>query len=220
MKVVLYFPPFAGRTCQSFLFSAAMLCGSISSQAALTVTVSAVPGEPAFVTSAGTAAVPDGTYFQLGTFPVQPTLADLAENPGSGFLQWQEFTDGTPGQTFSIDSFVGNAAGDYYGDDAFVGKSIYWWVFLTSDGQSPALDFSNVTEHTLFTGPSANLTFVPGEAVPPVVFTADNLTFFAGGLNGTSGNVQLGVVPAGRLASINAGHARPASPPLLSRVPG
>jgi len=162
--------------------------------------VSAAPGEPVFVLSNGTSTVPDGTFYQLGTFVSAPTLTDLSVNPTLVFSQWQEFTDGVDDLTFSIEAPGGHAAGDLDGADSFAGKSIYWWVFLTSDGLAPATNLSNVTQHALFTGSGGNWVFPEPGGIPPVVSTSDSLTFLAGSYS-VGGNVQLAVVPeAGALA--------------------
>ena len=169
---------------------------ALKASAALTVVVSAVPGEPYFSTSTGTA-LPDGSYFQLGTFATAPSTSDLSQDAPTVFAQWQEFTDGADDQIFSIDLTGGNAAGEVFGDDSFGGKSIYWWVFLTSDGQKPASDFSNVTEHALFTSSSPEWVFpADSESISPVVSTADaQISFLAGGYGSGNTTVALAAVP-------------------------
>lgn len=169
--------------------SLALALGISGAQAAITVTVSAAPGEPAFHLSDGLTPLPDGMHFQLGSFASVPNAADVANNPAQLFALWQEFTDGIDDVVVSLDEDHGLALGDLDGDDSFLGKTIYWWVFNTSDGLAPAADFSNVTEHALFTG-AEGWTF---SALPPVVSTSENLTFFAGEIAG--GNVTLAAVP-------------------------
>jgi hypothetical protein len=176
------------------IFAATVLFAIVtpSADAALTVTVSAVPGEPGFFISNGVNALPDGSFYQLGTFATPPAAQNVLANPAAAFSQWQEFADATDEQIFTIAAPGGNAAGDIYGDDSFAGKTIYWWVFLTSDGAKPAADFSNVTEHALFTGNTPGWFFPESqEAVAPVISTADGLNFLAGGLTGDSSGVQL-----------------------------
>ncbi|RYD20035.1 MAG: PEP-CTERM sorting domain-containing protein, partial [Verrucomicrobiaceae bacterium] len=91
----------------------------------------------------------------------------------------------------------GNAAGDVFGNDSFAGKSIFWWVFLTSDGQKPLADFSNVTEHALFTSSSPDWLFpADSQSIPPVVSTADpNITFLAGGFDSGNTTIALAAIP-------------------------
>lgn len=168
--------------------SAALALGISGAQAAITVTVSAAPGEPAFRLSDSIAPLPDGMHFQLGSFASVPNATDAQEHPAQLFSLWQEFTDGVDDVIMSIDDDHGLALGDLDGDDSFLGKTIYWWVFNTSDGLAPAADFSNVTEHALFTGDGWTFS-----AISPVVSTSESLTFFAGGITG--GNVTLTTVP-------------------------
>ncbi|RYD73846.1 MAG: hypothetical protein EOP84_20880, partial [Verrucomicrobiaceae bacterium] len=75
---------------------------AFEASAALTVTVSAVPGEPNFSSSTG-AALPDGSYFQLGTFATAPTTLEVSQNAPGVYAQWQEFADGDADRTFTID---------------------------------------------------------------------------------------------------------------------
>lgn len=176
--------------------SALLVLPALNASAALTVTVSAVPGEPTFTTSTGSA-LPDGAYFQLGTFATAPSASDVSENAPTVFAQWQEFADDTDEQIFTIELPGGHAAGDIFGPDSFAGKSIFWWVFLTSDGQKPALDFSNVTEHALFTSSSPDWLFpADSESIPPVVSTADpNISFLAGGYGSGNTTIALAAIP-------------------------
>lgn len=169
---------------------------ALEASAALTVTVSAVPGEPTFTSSTGSV-LPDGAYFQLGTFATAPSASDVSENAPTVFAQWQEFADDTDEQIFTIDLPGGHAAGDIFGADSFAGKSIFWWVFLTSDGQKPAADFSNVTEHALFTSSSLDWFFpADSESIPPVVSTADpNISFLAGGYGAGNTTIALAAIP-------------------------
>lgn len=187
--------------------SALVALGISASQAAITVTVSAAPGEPAFRLSDSTTPLPDGMHYQLGTFASVPDAGDAQNNPAVLFSIWQEFTDGIDDTIVSIGEDGGLALGDLDGDDSFLGKVIYWWVFNTSDGLAPAADFSNVTEHALFTG-TDGWTF---QAISPVISTSENLTFFTGSLSG--GNIDLAAVPEPASALL----ALSAVAPLLMR---
>ncbi|QJE94499.1 hypothetical protein [Luteolibacter luteus] len=184
-------PGHSGPSRTSFLAAAsiALLLGVSGAQAAITVTVSAAPGEPAFHLADGITPLPDGMHFQLGSFASIPSAIDAQDNPAELFALWQVFSDGIDDVIVTIGEDSGLALGDLDGDDSFLGQTIYWWAFNTSDGLAPAADFSNVTEHALFTG-ADGWTF---SALPPVVSTSDNLTFFAGEISG--GNVTLTAVP-------------------------
>lgn len=177
-------------------FTALFALPAMKASAALTVLVSAAPGEPTFSTSTGTV-LPDGSYYQLGTFATAPTALEVSQNAPTVYAQWQEFADDTDEQIFTISLPGGNAAGDIFGDDSFAGKSIFWWVFLTADGQKPAADFSNVTEHALFTSSSPDWFFPESsESIPPVVTTADeNITFLAGGFASGNTSIALAAIP-------------------------
>ncbi len=167
-------------------------CGATSAFGVITVTTSAGPGEPRFFTSNGTTAVPDGMTYTLGTFAPGADLSQAGSAPGTLFTtSWQPFaSDTVTTNTFTGDP--GTAGADLDGPDVFSMSRIYWWVFVTGDGLAPAPDFSNVTEHALFTGPASWTFPSPGMGVPPIVSTADPLTFSAGSL--ASGNIVLSPV--------------------------
>ncbi len=163
-------------------------------RAVITVTTSAGAGEPRFVLADGATPVPNGVQYQVGTFPEGTDLSAAGGTPSAWYASWQEFARDVV-YTNPTTLEAGSAGEDLVGLDYFAAKPAYWWVLLTSDGMAVAGDFSNVVQQALFRGVSPAWQFpaTPGVGVPPVLSTADSLSFTAGSL--VDGEIQLALVP-------------------------
>lgn len=184
------------------------------SHAQVTVNYNAGPGEPNLVDNTGTA-LPDtatdgtGNTVEIGTF-TGLTSAQIAANAGNlAFLgsHWDLF-DSTYIQTLSQGGEF--AATGTSSSSLFDNKEIDLWVFLTSDGKSPAADFHNVLQYGLFSSTVANNSgantwawvFPPQGSPPsdsPIITSTDVKNFpviYWGGVTAGGASLQLEAITA------------------------
>jgi hypothetical protein len=143
------------------IFTVLMLLTTVPANAVISLSVTAQPGQRFVESPEGTP--PTTGFAWAGTFTTGFDPAANALNPVALMAAWQPFL------TSAVRSISGEAGrfSDSMQANAptLTGKTIYLWIFTTSDAAAPRADLTNVTAYGLFT--AAAWIFPDGTRPPP-----------------------------------------------------